>query len=463
MKRFFSPTTIVKLGKTYLKNRWRGWRKREVFQGELERIEDNCLIGWVYDSNHPDRPVEFSLWVDSEQVGRGMAAWPRSTVPYKGGIQFPLPKAVLDGKRHSFQLGLVPSGTRFPQTPVLLSADRSPEPIPETSSSTHRYKGVIGGIEYVGAGKVTGWVFDLERPDTPLPLCLLVDGKEVGWTLANLYRDELRSVNLGDGRKGFHFTVPMYLRNGRDHRLQLRVLGRDLYLPQQPISKTLSSASSEDERDRYCGFIQLQGDQLVGEVGDRFQADLPIPIEIVLNNRARAFITPCVAVDRSKRPLCHPFEVPVKKFLEDGEQLRSVAFRIAGTDTCIADSNSPSEFLAIGRQCPKAEGKKPRLSIIAWDATHNPLGRAFILAEMMRNDFEVEIVAPMFPQYGTDIWEPLRQSPVPIRTFWGRRFPEHFEDLSTIAAAIETDCVWVSKPRLPSLELGFLVRMGTGD
>ncbi|MGK7911920.1 MAG: glycosyltransferase [Synechococcus sp.] len=462
MKRFFSPKSVLKRGKAYLKNRWRKWKEHEAHQGKLELVENSCLLGWVFDSANPNRSVEYILWVDGKQFGRDIAAWPRSTPPHKAGIQFPLSEEILDGKRHSFQLEIAPSGIRFPRNPVLLRTN-SPSPSVETDARGHRFPGVLGGIEHVGAGgAVTGWLFDPARPNTSLSLCLLVDGKEVGWTLACLYREDLLSFNIGDGRKGFHFTIPSYLQDGREHELQVRILGSNQCLLNQPITKIISSTSIEDEIERYFGFIQLQGDRLVGEVGDRLQPNLPVPIEIVLNNRARAFITPSIARDGSERTLLHCFDEPVSRFLSEGERLHSAAFRIAGTDKYFIDAHSPAAFLASHGQATRDDSQKPRLTIIAWDATHNPLGRAYILAEMMRHDFEVEIIAPMFPQYGTDIWEPLRQAPIPIRTFWGRPFPEHFEDLSTIAASIETDYVWVSKPRLPSLELGFLVKERLG-
>lgn len=109
---------------------------------------------------------------------------------------------------------------------------------------------------------------------------------------------------------------------------------------------------------------------------------------------------------------------------------------------------------------PQTFASKPKISVIAWDMAHNPLGRAYLLADVLREKYHVELVGPLFPRYGTQIWEPLRKdSRVPIRTFPGRDFPGFLEDLRQFASSLQGDAVIVSKPRLPSLALGLLASL----
>jgi glycosyltransferase involved in cell wall biosynthesis len=103
--------------------------------------------------------------------------------------------------------------------------------------------------------------------------------------------------------------------------------------------------------------------------------------------------------------------------------------------------------------------RRTKITVIAWDVSHNPLGRAYLLADMLRADFDVALIGARFPRYGGRIWEPVRSSDLITRTFQGHDFPQHFHKMTKIADEVSTDVVYVSKPRLPSLELGILIKM----
>ena len=103
---------------------------------------------------------------------------------------------------------------------------------------------------------------------------------------------------------------------------------------------------------------------------------------------------------------------------------------------------------------------KTKITVIAWDLGHNPLGRTYLLADVLRNDYDVELVGANFPRFGSDIWKPLRNcSRVTIKSFPGANFPEHFNHMEDIARQIEGDVIYVSKPRLPSIELAILAKL----
>ena len=106
-----------------------------------------------------------------------------------------------------------------------------------------------------------------------------------------------------------------------------------------------------------------------------------------------------------------------------------------------------------------APGTRPLVSVIAWSGGHNAVGRAYLLAEALSRDFDVEIIASCFPRHGEDVWKPLRAcSRVTIKTFEGTRFPRHFGRMEHVAKEIKGDLLYVSKARLPSMELGILAK-----
>ena len=107
-----------------------------------------------------------------------------------------------------------------------------------------------------------------------------------------------------------------------------------------------------------------------------------------------------------------------------------------------------------------AGASRTRITVITWDLGHNPLGRAYLLADVLRHDYDVELVGAHFPRFRNEVWEPLRNcSRVTIKSFPGGNFPEHYTRMEDIARQIEGDVIYVSKPRLPGLELAILAKL----
>ncbi len=108
----------------------------------------------------------------------------------------------------------------------------------------------------------------------------------------------------------------------------------------------------------------------------------------------------------------------------------------------------------------RPDRKALKITVIAWDLAHNPLGRAYLLADVLRHEYDVELIGATFPDFGNDIWKPLRGcSRVKIKHVSGAYFPEYFRTMKAMAEHVEGDVLYVSKPRLPSLELAILAKL----
>lgn len=109
----------------------------------------------------------------------------------------------------------------------------------------------------------------------------------------------------------------------------------------------------------------------------------------------------------------------------------------------------------------RAADGHPRLAVVSWCLAHNPVGRAMILAEVAAPHATCELVGPIFPSYGEDLWPPLRESArdVDVHGFLAPTFAAFMEGAIRLVMERPCEIAWVSKPRLPSLLIGFLYKL----
>lgn len=97
-----------------------------------------------------------------------------------------------------------------------------------------------------------------------------------------------------------------------------------------------------------------------------------------------------------------------------------------------------------------------KITVLTPDMSHNCLGRAYALAEILRPRHEVEIAGPLF---GDGVWSPLADGGgIPYRTV---RVRGNFTSAQVLALRrqIEADVVYASKPQFPSFGLGVLLKL----
>lgn len=102
--------------------------------------------------------------------------------------------------------------------------------------------------------------------------------------------------------------------------------------------------------------------------------------------------------------------------------------------------------------------KRKRVAVISWDMAHNPAGRAYLLADMLRSQFDVELIGPIFSRYGSAVWKPLAKPSVRVRTFKATNAQDFMVGALDLVQSINCDVVYVSKARLPGMLLGMLIK-----
>lgn len=97
--------------------------------------------------------------------------------------------------------------------------------------------------------------------------------------------------------------------------------------------------------------------------------------------------------------------------------------------------------------------------VISWDVGHNPLGRAYMLAEVVqRVARHTVIMGFQFPRYGKQLWEPVSDGQLPVISIPGSNFPDFNSTLERIKDRIKPDVVIACKSRFPSVYLGLQLK-----
>jgi glucose/arabinose dehydrogenase len=96
-----------------------------------------------------------------------------------------------------------------------------------------------GYLDVVNCGTLSGWVWNRDKPNTHIPVEFL-DGSTnatavlIESTLANIYRQDLKNANKGNGEHGYSFVVPESLKNNQTHTIWGRVQGSTYILKWSP-------------------------------------------------------------------------------------------------------------------------------------------------------------------------------------------------------------------------------------
>lgn len=98
------------------------------------------------------------------------------------------------------------------------------------------------------------------------------------------------------------------------------------------------------------------------------------------------------------------------------------------------------------------------VAVVAWDVCHNPLGRAYLVAEALSRYFNVVLLGPSFPRFGGHVWEPLEDASVPVVPIPGDDFPQFMDTVDEVTSRLQADAIVACKLRLPSLLLGHLTK-----
>lgn len=112
-------------------------------------------------------------------------------------------------------------------------------------------------------------------------------------------------------------------------------------------------------------------------------------------------------------------------------------------------TNEQPSVLAMIPQLMRDAAKHDAVAITCWDGSHNPIGRAKVLYDVLDGRRPVWLFTYLFDEFGGTLWEPLKDAGLRIIAVpWKER--EHYHRLFEIYG-IKFSTIWMCKPRFPTL------------
>ncbi len=318
-----------------------------ALQGRLEAVRNGQIEGWALDPLDPLRRLEVEVFCDGHLQGRCAADLFRPDL-FEAGVgdgrhafSLPLSASLFDGSQHSLVVRDCGSGQQLEGSPMTqrLEAPASPAPpvsvpreasdprvvdpkvdagptmqsgpepgtgeasepareprLSSTSSSASSSTSgsgfsspeseIQGRFEGIVNGQVCGWAIDPLRPEMRVDLEILCDGEPVARTRADLEREDLAEVALGDGRHGFRLTLDASLFDGRPHELSVRTLNGQQRLAGSP-QRLQSEAPPARVRpaDVQGAFEAISGTRAIGYAWDLSRPEHRLEVEILCEGK----------------------------------------------------------------------------------------------------------------------------------------------------------------------------------
>jgi YD repeat-containing protein len=191
------------------------------YGGDILSAGCDVIIGKAWDAGRPNTPVDVDIFVREGGVDVFQARVAADV--YDAGIgvgdnrhlfRLPTPAVARDGLPHVITARPAgkDAGYNFPSQPTV-TCDA---PVYE------------GQFNSAGCDYLTGWAWDAKRPDAPVSVEVVENGRVVAAALADVLRPDIPTT---DGRRhGFRIPLPGSLRDGFAHSLGLRVGGSETLL-----------------------------------------------------------------------------------------------------------------------------------------------------------------------------------------------------------------------------------------
>ncbi|HEX4505576.1 MAG TPA: hypothetical protein VH722_07580, partial [Alphaproteobacteria bacterium] len=197
-----------------------------MIEGFCDGYDNGVFRGWAWYPTRPEVDALIEILVDGHPVAEGAANLRRGDLAGAGkrngdcafAVAFPLsemhPPRTAQVTVRSKDGQVLQNGTFA----VDIAEQLTPMPV--------RFGGPVGVFGYVdqfGPDVFSGWISWPDKPSLAIDINLWEAGEHVGTVVADIWRTDIEETHQGDGRWGFEAPVPLALRDGELHTIELSV------------------------------------------------------------------------------------------------------------------------------------------------------------------------------------------------------------------------------------------------
>lgn len=104
-----------------------------------------------------------------------------------------------------------------------------------------------GCLDRVDCKFISGWAYDKSRPDTPIDVEIYDNDILLTTATAAIFRHDLLAAGKGNAKHSFNVPVPIWLKDGKSHSIQVKVAGASFYLSNSPKELTCREMNHHEE------------------------------------------------------------------------------------------------------------------------------------------------------------------------------------------------------------------------
>ncbi|GAB3327629.1 hypothetical protein GCM10027299_28520 [Larkinella ripae] len=169
-----------------------------------------------------------------------------SLSPLPGGLSFNAGNRVLSGSptvNGTFPMTYKATDPRGGSGTVTVNLTiQAPTTQPPSSTTvTGNFEGYLDKVE---CGTMRGWVWDRNKPNTPMTIEFYANGTPIGTTEANIFRQDLLDAKKGNGAHAYSFNTPAQLKNNTTYQISAKIQNSTYVLKGAPKSLTCPGSAA---------------------------------------------------------------------------------------------------------------------------------------------------------------------------------------------------------------------------
>jgi glycosyltransferase involved in cell wall biosynthesis len=252
----------------------------QMLWGNIEVANPGRLSGWAQDKSRPDSAVDLLITNNGVEVASILADRHRTDLAQAGigdgnhAFEYEFSSGDISTELHVIRIFERSSCVEVPGSPVTLKASQSFENVA---------KALVGSLDTVSLGKITGWARDELRPEKVITLSIFDNDEPIGQVVANAYREDLKTAGLGGGCHAFEFAAS--LDPSREHVIRVRRGANGVEIPGSPMTFSPTNRAETVANSLNGSIDSCHSLRVTGWARDHLEPDAAVSLLITNNDK----------------------------------------------------------------------------------------------------------------------------------------------------------------------------------